>query len=69
MPVPVTLLGLEQLAERRRRVEPGWQSTLVPRAEASARLGVPARTLRSRAERGLLAAVKDHRGRSLVDAA
>jgi len=57
------------LDERRRRTEQAWRATLVPIAEASARLGVPARTLRSRAERSQLAAVNDHRGRWLIDAA
>ena len=54
------------LDERRRRAEAAWRADLLPIAEASARSGVPARTLRSRAERGLLAAVKDERARWLV---
>jgi hypothetical protein len=57
------------LDERRRRAEADWQASLVPITEASARLGVPARTLRARAQRGSIASTKDEHGRWLVEAA
>jgi hypothetical protein len=62
----VNALALDQ---RRRRAEHAWRRELVPIAEAAARLGVPLRTLRARAQRGQVAAVKDDRGRWLIEAA
>jgi len=62
-------LNAEAVREQERRFDDGWRACLVTITEASRRLAVPARTLRTRLHRGQLAAVRGPGGRGLVEAA